>query len=145
LCLAATNRENETDCDAEDLREAADASTSEVGSLGASSSSSGSLFATENELSRTPSPSYRGPGYARHEIEGIGGVVKKKLVRMVKVGACVPEYEDEKARNDIMSREISGKVRSWCGWCWRVVPGQKDYDTAREEAEESRRKEKGRR
>jgi hypothetical protein len=60
-------------------------------------------------------------------------VVKKKLVKMVKVGACVPEYEDEKARNDIMGREICGKVRSWCGWCWRVIPGQSDYDLAREE------------
>ena len=23
-------------------------------------------------------------------------------------------------------REQEGKARSWCGWCWRVVPGVKD-------------------
>lgn len=44
----------------------------------------------EQLQARTPSPQL-GPGYERHEIEGIGGVVKKKLVRMVRVGACVPE------------------------------------------------------
>lgn len=69
-------------------------------------------------------------------------MVKKKLVRVVKVGACVPEYEDEKIRHDIMGRETNGKVRSWCGWCWRVIPGPRDYDIAREEAEGRRREEK---
>jgi hypothetical protein len=131
-CLAATKRETETDCDAEDMREASHAG-SEAGSLGAvslHSNSSGSLFAPET--GRTPSPAMLGPGYSRHEIEGIGGVVKRKLVRMVKVGACVPEWEDEKAKNDIMGREVSGRVRSLCGWCHRVVPGKKDYDAARE-------------
>jgi hypothetical protein len=67
-----------------------------------------------------------GPGYDRHEIEGIGGVVKKKLVRMVKVGACVPEWGDEKEMGKFLVREQEGKARSWCGWCWRVVPGVKD-------------------
>jgi hypothetical protein len=67
-----------------------------------------------------------GPGYARHEIEGIGGVMKKKLVRMVKVGACVPEWGDEKEANKSLAREQEGKARSWCGWCWRVIPGVKD-------------------
>ena len=23
-------------------------------------------------------------------------------------------------------REQEGRARSWCGWCWRVVPGVKD-------------------
>jgi hypothetical protein len=66
------------------------------------------------------------PGYLRHEIEGIGGVVKKKLVRMVKVGACVTEWADEKEGGRHLMREREGKARSWCGWCWRVVPGEKD-------------------
>ena len=70
-------------------------------------------------------PSLR-PGYARHEIEGIGGVVKTKLVRMLRVGACVPEWEDEKNKGQILEREISGGRRSWCGWCSRVIPGARD-------------------
>ena len=67
-----------------------------------------------------------GPGYARHEIEGIGGVVKKKLVKMVWVGACVTEWEDEKEQGRYLVREVEGRTRSWCGWCWRVIPGAKD-------------------
>ncbi|PBP15336.1 sulfate transporter, partial [Diplocarpon rosae] len=85
----------------------------------------------------SPSPSTRsvgsgnsgqmlGPGYARHEIEGIGGVVKKKLVRMVKVGACVPECGDERDAGTFLVKEQEGVARSWCGWCWRVVPGVED-------------------
>ena len=70
------------------------------------------------------------PGYARHEIEGIGGVVKTKLVRMMRVGACVPEWEDERNGGSgggrILEREVSGRKRSFCGWCWRVIPGAKD-------------------
>jgi hypothetical protein len=54
--------------------------------------------------------------------------VKKKLLRMVKVGACVPEWPDERAKGDILGREVQGRVRSWCGWCWRVIPGRKDHD-----------------
>ncbi len=80
---------------------------------------------------RTPSPSL-GPGYVRHEIEGIGGVVKTKRLKMVKIGARVPEWEDEKATGEIMGREIKGQRRSWCGWCWRVIPGRKDIDAERE-------------
>ncbi len=63
-------------------------------------------------MRRTPSPAL-GPGYVRHEIEGIGGVVKTKRLKMVKVGACVNEYEDEKASGEIMGREIKAKNRSW--------------------------------
>ena len=83
-----------------------------------------------DEARRTPSPSQQqhGPGYERHEIEGIGGVVKRKLVRMVRVGACVPEGSDERVAGGrgALRREVRGDVRSWCGWCWRVVPGAED-------------------
>lgn len=108
-CLASREVEQEIDCDAEDARESISPSSS-PGSIG-----SGSM----------------GPGYERHEIEGIGGVVKKKLVRMVRVGACVPEFEDERQIGRFLVREVDGRARSWCGWCWRVVPGAKDRERLR--------------
>lgn len=103
---------SEIDCDAEDAREIDNVSRS--ASPASPSSSPGS------------SHGQMGPGYARHEIEGIGGVMKKKLVRMVKVGACVPEWGDEKEMGRSLVREVDGRARSWCGWCWRVIPGVKD-------------------
>jgi hypothetical protein len=156
-CLGARDREQETDCDAEDAREAdyyssspssahggvgvgagvpQSTATSLAGSLHSAAgsefgSSLGAYSPPTTGYNRTPSPAL-GPGYARHEIEGIGGVVKTKLVRMVRVGACVPEWEDEKAKGEILGREVQGKARSWCGWCWRVIPGSKDYDAAKE-------------
>ncbi|RFU77213.1 sulfate transporter [Trichoderma arundinaceum] len=145
-CLAAREREQEIDCDAEDAR----GSTLVPWSTGSSSGTpspgpqhtgtppggaagfpfpaNGTIESIIDEirLQRTPSPQL-GPGYERHEIEGIGGIVKRKLVRMVRVGACVPEWEDEKGSgNKILAREVNGTVRSWCGWCWRVIPGEKD-------------------
>lgn len=169
-CCCAKEREQETDCDAEDAREAEDMGSS-TGSLNGSTSSlaSGSpalspsaaimnespwsipiapatqaastvgspLYSPEVAAAlvnrRTPSPAL-GPGYARHEIEGIGGVVKRKRVKMIRVGACVHDWEDELARGAILEREITGRVRSWCGWCYRPIPGQRDVsDNASEE------------
>lgn len=157
-CLGARGREQETDCDAEDARLEADNYSSSPPSVygapgagpppSAAASLAGSLQSVPGsefgsslgaysplEAHRTPSPA-AGPGYTRHEIEGIGGVVKTKLVRMVRVGACVPEWEDEKARGEILGREVQGKVRSWCGWCWRVIPGKKDFEAAKERRKE---------
>ncbi|CAK7200964.1 hypothetical protein SEUCBS139899_003664 [Sporothrix eucalyptigena] len=167
-CCCAKEREQETDCDAEDAREAEDMGSS-IGSLPgpssggigspasfASAASTPSVTLNESPWSipiapatqaastvgsplyspevaaalvnrRTPSPAL-GPGYARHEIEGIGGVVKRKRVKMVRVGACVHDWEDELARGAILEREITGRVRSWCGWCWRPIPSQRDMD-----------------
>ncbi|KAK4168103.1 hypothetical protein QBC43DRAFT_310849 [Cladorrhinum sp. PSN259] len=141
-CCAAREREQETDCDAEDAREAEQLLSSSNSSSsvspsplpwaadsGSSSTASTSLTATSagGLQRRTPSPILK-PGYERHEIVGIGGVVKKKLVRMVKVGACVPEWDDERAKGEILGREIKGTRRSWCGWCWRVIPSRDDYE-----------------
>ncbi|KAL0942658.1 uncharacterized protein CTRU02_200543 [Colletotrichum truncatum] len=118
-CVGAKERENETDCDAED----------------AAVSGAGLWTATDEvhldtvRYERTPSPQL-GPGYERHEIEGIGGVVKTKLVRMVSVGACVPEWDDEKSHHKILAREVNGLRRNWCGWCWRVIPGKDDLEKA---------------
>ena len=100
-----------------------------LGSLGSLSNSSLTVAAADSPSNgRTPSPAALGPGYARHEIEGIGGVVKRKRVKMVRVGACVPEWEDEKAKGEILGREVGGEVRSWCGWCWRIIPGRRDFE-----------------
>ncbi|KAI1826106.1 hypothetical protein F4861DRAFT_134469 [Xylaria intraflava] len=128
-CLGAREVEQQTDCDAADAREQHPSPARTPSPLSAAGS----------ESSRTPSPQARSkrhsavltgaglrPGYARHEIEGIGGVVKTKLVCMILVGACVPEWEDEKHKEQILEREVSGGRRSWCGWCWRVIPGARD-------------------
>jgi len=109
-CIAAREVEQEIDCDAEDAREI------EIHSQATNPSNSpGSANGSIRDMQM-------GPGYARHEIEGIGGVVKKKLVRMVRVGACVSEFEDEKQMGKFLVREANGEMRSWCGWCWRVIP-----------------------
>ncbi|RYP11621.1 hypothetical protein DL765_007669 [Monosporascus sp. GIB2] len=175
-CSAAREREQETDCDAEDAREVdllnngpstpppswsyaasvssnhsnpqssrshtpeAGASSNAGSSSSNSSSSSGGgahswlpPLSGSPDFRRTPTPaSQQRPGYARHEIEGIGGVVKTKLVRIVRVGACVPEWEDERHSGQVLGREVSGRARSWCGWCWRVIPGKKDYEASKD-------------
>ncbi|KAI1773547.1 hypothetical protein F4818DRAFT_113196 [Hypoxylon cercidicola] len=126
-CCGSKEREQETDCDAADARE----QDENNGTLSpwATPSPALSISGSPPVERRTPSPQLR-PGYARHEIEGIGGVVKTKLVRIVRVGACVPEFEDEKKRAEILGREVSGQSRSWCGWCWRVIPGKKDRESS---------------
>ena len=75
------------------------------------------------------------PGYFQQEIEGIGGVVKKKVRKRVKVGATVYEYDDERKTGKYLEREASGTERSWCGWCGRVCLGEKDRQGQREDVE----------
>ncbi|OBT75157.1 hypothetical protein VF21_05481 [Pseudogymnoascus sp. 05NY08] len=118
-CGAAMVVEEEVDCDAYDLRDGDEADGREGGrgdvvSPAPSEGSGGGEGSVRSGR--------RGAGYARHEIEGIGGVVKKKLIRRARVGACVEEWEDERVVGRFMVREKEGG-RSWCGWCWRVVPG----------------------
>ncbi|KAI8725439.1 hypothetical protein NCS52_00115000 [Fusarium sp. LHS14.1] len=123
-CCAAKEREQQLDCDAEDAR---DGNVANPG--GTTHPAPVDALIDELRLTheRTPSPSL-GPGYLRHEIEGIGGIVKRKRVRMVRVGHCVPEWEDERGSGSrVLGREVRGVRRSWCGWCWRVIPGEKDY------------------
>lgn len=166
-CFKGKYIEQETDCDAEDAREAEEFALGSTPSgqspqaLYAGSSSWGSQSSLQSLQSlsvhsstpppgwpdsvtaavnrRTPSPAL-GPGYARHEIEGIGGIVKRKRVKMVRVGACVPEYSDERNKGEILGREVSGRVRSWCDWCSRVIPGKKDEDHAKERREREQQK-----
>jgi hypothetical protein len=70
----------------------------------------------------------RPAGYLRQEVEGIGGVVKKKVKKRIRVGATVWEYDDERSSGKYLDGEASGKERSWCGWCGRVVKGQRDRE-----------------
>lgn len=149
-CCHARAQEHEIDCDAEDRRYEFDQQpTAGTEPSNRTSSIADPLFEDDDDVDDyasniaevsfsapfqvSPSGSREGtpplgPGYERHEIVGIGGVVKKKLLKMVRVGACVPEWEDEKARRIIMGREREGKVRSWCGWCWRVIPSINDLN-----------------
>lgn len=113
-CLAAKVVEHEVDCNAE-LAEA-------YGSLDSSSSAS----------HHSPSERWTGTSYHAQEIEGIGGVVKMKLKKQVRVGECVKIYEDERDKSiRWLDREVSGKLRSWCSWCERVVLGEKDKAEAK--------------
>jgi hypothetical protein len=61
-------------------------------------------------------------GYLRQEIVGLGGVVRKKFRKIVRVGRPVEEFEDEREKSEYMSKEARGESRAWCGWCNRVVP-----------------------
>lgn len=73
-------------------------------------------------------------GYLWQEIEGLGGVVKKKVRKRERVGGTVREWEDEReGRGDVLEREKRGAERSWCGWCGRVVLGGRDLGKGEEE------------
>jgi hypothetical protein len=79
-----------------------------------------------DEHRESPGLASNKPGYFQQEIEGIGGVVKKKVKKRVKVGATVWEFDDERTTGKYLERETSGKERSWCGWCDRVCLGEED-------------------
>jgi hypothetical protein len=78
--------------------------------------------------SESPEPQRRrGTGYYEQEIEGIGGVIKMKHKKQVRVGECVKLFEDEKERSiQHLEREDKGELRSWCSWCKRVVLSESD-------------------
>jgi hypothetical protein len=70
---------------------------------------------------------WSGTSYYAQEIEGIGGVLKVKHKKQVRVGECVKLYEDEREKAvQYLEREVTGKLRSWCSWCERIVLGEKD-------------------
>ncbi|KZM24073.1 uncharacterized protein EKO05_0010264 [Ascochyta rabiei] len=70
---------------------------------------------------------WRGTSYLVQEMEGIGGVLKVKHKKHTRVGECVKMYEDEREKSiQWLPKENAGKLRSWCSWCQRVVPGEKD-------------------
>jgi hypothetical protein len=83
------------------------------------------LAAAEN--SPDSAERWRGTSYHAQEIEGIGGVLKVKHKKQVRVGECVKLCEDERDKAvQYLEREATGKFRSWCSWCERIVLGEKD-------------------
>jgi hypothetical protein len=73
---------------------------------------------------------WRGTSYLAQEIEGIGGVLKVKHKKQIRVGECVKLYEDERDKAvQYLEREVIGQLRSWCSWCQRIVLGEKDKAT----------------
>lgn len=69
--------------------------------------------------------------YFTQEIEGIGGIVKKKVKKRMPVGHVVKEYEDERETGEYLSRERSAQLRSWCAHCNKVIPSSRDSDLLR--------------
>ncbi|QDS70499.1 hypothetical protein FKW77_010164 [Venturia effusa] len=106
-CLAAKIVEQEVDCDADALR------------------------AMEEEAEKIASQgtgrNWQGTSFEIQEIDGIGGVVKKKIKKLIPVGASVVEKEDERdGSRAYLDREVRGEVRSWCSWCERVIPSKEE-------------------
>lgn len=86
-----------------------------------------SRSATPVRDNSSPAASNNRPGYFSQEVDGIGGVRKRKVRKRVKVGATVYEYDDERKTGKYLDREASGRERSWCGWCGRLCLGEKDH------------------
>jgi len=116
-CLAARCVEHEIDCDSDELAE------------------------LRREMERVEMEgiaggrTWSGTSYLTQELEGIGGVMKRKVKKRVKVGMTVKEYEDERESGLFLERERSGKNRSWCFWCLRVVLGKGDVEGEHVECE----------
>lgn len=74
--------------------------------------------------------SWEGTSYLAQEIEGVGGGLKMKVKKQVRVGAVVREYEDERKScgGGFLARERKSLLRGWCAWCDRVILGLKDLD-----------------
>ena len=87
--------------------------------------------AADAEAGEEGGRTWEGGGFEVQEMEGVGGVVKKKVKMMVRIGKWVEEWEDglsAEGRVSVLEREISGKVRSWCAWCERVIPSRADLE-----------------
>lgn len=107
-CLAARELEKEIDCNVEEL----------------------ALIKREEQQVESPTREWGGTSYLTQEIEGIGGSMKKKVKKRVRVGAVVKEHEDERNDGKYLAREHTGVNRSWCSWCSRVIPSQKDLQSS---------------
>ncbi|GAB7341657.1 hypothetical protein MBLNU457_g0005t1 [Dothideomycetes sp. NU457] len=84
--------------------------------------------AMEAEKARLEGRSRSATGYFMQEIEGIGGVMKKKVKKRERVGRVVKEYEDEREYGNYLAREKDGVNRSWCWWCRRIILSKADLE-----------------
>jgi hypothetical protein len=108
-CLAARTVEHEVECDPDTLAEV-------------------QVEAAQVEAEGT-GRNWHGTCYKVQEIEGFGGAVQRKVKQHVLVGDVVKLHKDEEERIlNILEREVSGKLRSWCSWCERVIPSKKDLE-----------------
>ncbi|EFQ97928.1 hypothetical protein MGYG_00965 [Nannizzia gypsea CBS 118893] len=114
-CLAAEYIEVEVDCEAGDW-------VSEFSRSDNSNDSSIEHPRHSSSFSHSDGRDDEEPGYLRQEIEGIGGVVKQKVKKRVRVGASVEERDDDRETATYLKQETSGAVRSRCGWCSGIVP-----------------------
>ncbi|KAJ5729917.1 uncharacterized protein N7483_004425 [Penicillium malachiteum] len=124
-CLAAQEIELEVDCEADE----GSSGTSSPGYYSPGSHPSVPVSASSvyhQELVASDGHDDEEPGYFRQEVIGLGGVVKHKSKKRVMVGACVVEYEDERETGKYLLREECGSHRSWCGWCSRVIPADRE-------------------
>ena len=93
---------------------------------GSGNSSNSSNSGSDSGEGETPIAEKEEAGYWRQEVEGLGGVVKKKFRKREKVGAIVRECEDESKGGELLGREKKGDWRAWCGWCGRVVLAKRE-------------------
>lgn len=117
-CEGAVDVEVEFECSSGGGRNASDSSLSGASDGGGEREGSESPWGEKDEA-----------GYLWQEIEGLGGVVKKKVRKRERVGGTVKEWEDEReGKDEALGREKRGAERSWCGWCGRVVLGGRDLE-----------------
>jgi hypothetical protein len=63
----------------------------------------------------------------RRRLRGIDDVLKIKHKKQVRVGEFLKLYEGEREKAvQYLEREVTGKLRSWCSWCERIVLGELD-------------------
>ena len=125
-CVAAQEIEVELDCGPDDEAPASPQSDSATEIMGGGAAGGAAVEGSPGAPG-TPVHEDRGDaGYMRQEIEGIGGVVRGKVKKRIRVGRPVREFEDERERAVFLEREVNGERRSWCGWCDRVIPGRGD-------------------
>lgn len=123
-CLGAKDVVVEFECGSTPTPSLSHGSSSSSSSSGRAGSDGG-----DGEGSESPWTEKDEAGYWRQEIEGLGGIVKKKFRKREKVGGTVKEWEDEReGSEEVLGREKEGRERSWCGWCGRVVLGEAELE-----------------
>jgi hypothetical protein len=106
-CVAARLVEREQDCGVDEMKEMEEEA--------------------EKVAAAGTGRSWEGGSFAAQEVEGVGGVWKMKVKRLVWVGAEVDEFDDEDPEGSkALDKEIKGEARSWCAWCNRVIPSKDD-------------------